>query len=162
MPVESGSARTRSSSRIPREAPVEVVCQIWVVVASVGQAHSCRVAVEARSLKRSNVHRCFVMSTWGEGRCCTARHELPKKMPHTDDVAVLVRAYLCTLRRNAPPRRTADTCAAASATNLLPDAVVFAGGALRSGTADWEVVSPSWPRGGTADGEVVSPSWPRG
>ena len=66
MPVEPGNARTRSSSRIPREAPVEVVRQIWAVVASAGQVHSCHVAAEARSLTRSNVHRCRAMSTGEE------------------------------------------------------------------------------------------------
>ena len=87
------------------------------------------------------------MSTGKEGRCGTARHELLKMMPHTDDAVAPVRAeLLCTLRGNAPPRRTADTCAAASAIDLLPDVVVFAGGALRSFTAVKEVVSPSWPR----------------
>ena len=107
------------------------------MVASAGQMHGCRVAAEARSLTRSNVHRCRAMSMGEEGRCRTARHELLKMMLHTDDAAALVRAELpCTLRRSAPPRRTADTCAAgASATDLLPYAVVSAGEALRSGTA---------------------------
>ena len=62
-----------SSSRIPREAPVEVVREVWTVLASVGQVHSCRVAAEARSLTRSNVHSCIrAMSTGEEGRGRTA------------------------------------------------------------------------------------------
>ena len=126
---------------------MEVVHQVWAVVASAEQVHSCRVAADARSLARSDVHRCRAISTGEEGRCRTAWHELLKMMPHTEDAVALVRAqFLCTLRGNAPPRRTADACAAASATDLLPD-VVSAGGALRSGTAVGEVVSPSWPRG---------------
>ena len=104
-------------------------------------------AAEARSLTQSNAHYCRAMFTGEEGKCRTARHELLKIMPHTDDAVALVRAQLlCTLQGNAPPRRTADTCAAASATGLLPY-VVSAGGALRSRTAVGEVVSPSWPRG---------------
>ena len=145
-PVEPRSARTRSSSRIPKEVPVEVVRQIWAVVASAGQAHSCRVVAEARSLKRSNVHRCRAMSTGEEGRCRTARHELLKMMPHTDNVVALVRAhFLRTLRGNAPPRRIAETCTPASATGLLSDIVVYAGGPLRSGTAVGEVSRPAGP-----------------
>ena len=50
------------------------------------------------------------------------------------------------------------TCAAgANATDLLPDVVVSAGEALRSGTAVGEMVSPSWPRGCTA-GATDAPS----
>ena len=71
---------------------MEVVRQIWPVVASAGQVHRCRVAVEALSLTRSNVHRCRAVSTGEEDRCRTARHELLKMMPHTDDAAALVRA----------------------------------------------------------------------
>ena len=93
-----------------------------------------------------------------EGRSHTARHELLKMVPNTGDAAALVRAYFelpCTLRENAPARRTADTCAAgANATDLLPDIVISTGEALRSGTAFGEMVSPSWPRGCTADAAV--------
>ena len=93
MPVEPGIARTRSSSRIPSEAPIEVVRQIWAVVASAGQVHSCRVAAEFRSWTRSNVHRCRAMSRGKGGRCRTAWHKLLKKvMPRTNDAAALVRA----------------------------------------------------------------------
>ena len=93
MLVEHGIARTRSSNRISREAPVEVVYQIWAVVVSAGQVHSCRVAAEVRSWTRSNVRRCRAMSKGEEGRCRTARHKLLKKMmSHTDDAATLVRA----------------------------------------------------------------------
>ena len=124
-----------------------MVHQVWAVVVSAGQAHSCRVVAEARSLKRSNVHRCRSIYTWEEGRCRTARYELLKMMLHTDDAVALVWAQLlCTLWGNAPPHCIADTCAAARATDLLPDIVVSAGWALRSGTAVGEVVSPSWPR----------------
>ena len=59
------------------------------------------------------------------------------------------------MRRSASPHRTADTCAASSsATDLLPDVVDSAGEELRSGTADGEVVSPSWPRDLTDDAAV--------
>ena len=148
MPVEPESARTRSSSRISREAPVEVVRQIWAVVASARQVHICRVAAEVQSWTRSNAHRCRAMSMGEGGRCRTARHELLKMMPHMDDAVALVRVQsLCTLLGNAPPRRIADTCAAASATDILPDEVISAVEALRSGTAVGEGVSPNWPRG---------------
>ena len=60
-------------------------------------------------------------------------------MPNVDSAAALVRACFelpCPLRGNAPPRRSADACAAgANTTDLLPDVVVSAGEALRSGTA---------------------------
>ena len=94
------------------------------------------------------------MSMEEEGRNRTARHELLKMVPNTDDAAALVWPcfeFPCTLRGNAPPRRTADACAAGvNATDLLPNIVVSTGEALRSGTAAGEVVSPSWPRGCTA------------
>ena len=57
MPGEPGSARMKSSSRIPREAPVEVVRGVWAVMASAGQVHSCLVAMEARNLTGSSVQR---------------------------------------------------------------------------------------------------------
>ena len=108
MPVEPGSARTRSSIRVPREAPAEVVRQVWAVVASARQVHSCRVAVEARSLTRSNIRRCIrAMSTEEEGRSRTARHELLKMVPNTDDAAALMLAcfeFPCAKRGNAPSR----------------------------------------------------------
>ena len=131
------------------------------MVGSAGQVHSCRVAAEARSLTRSNVHRSIrTMSTGEEGRSRTARHELLKIVPNTDNAAALVRVcfkLLCTLRGNYPPRSTVDTCiAGANATDLLPDVVVSAGEALRSGIAVGEVVSPSWPRGCTVDATDVS------
>ena len=152
MPVEPRMARRRSSSRNPREAPAEVELesarQIWAAVASAGQVRNWRVA-EARRLKRSNVHRCRVMSRGERGKCrttrhglqCrtarhglryrTARHGLLKMMPHTDDTVALVRAYLSrSLRENAPPHRTADTWRAAGVTDLLPDVVISAGDAL--------------------------------
>ena len=145
----------KSSSRIAREAPVEVVREFWAVMASAGQVHSWLVAVEARNLARSSVHSCIrAMSTGEGGRSRTARHELLKMVPNTDDAAALVRACFelpCTLRGNAPPRRSIDTCAAgANTSDLLPDAVVSAGEALRSSIVVGEVVSPSWPRDRTA------------
>ena len=148
MPVEPGSARMKSSSRIPREAPVEVVPDVWAVMASAGQVHSWLVAVEARNLTRSSVHRYIIaMSTREEGRSRTARHELLKMVPNTDGAAALMRACFelpCTLRGNAPPRRSVDTCAAgANATDILLDVAVSASEALRSGTAVGEAVSPS-------------------
>ena len=101
MPVETGMARRRSSSRNPREAlvvEVELARQIWAAVASIGQVRNWRAAAEARSLKRSKVHRCRTMSR-GEGskchtarhglQCRTARHGLLKMMPHMDDAVVL-------------------------------------------------------------------------
>ena len=133
---------------------MEVARQVWAVVASAGHVDSCRVAAEARSLTRSNVHCCIRAMSTGEGRSRSAGHELLKMVPNTADAAALVRAcfeLLCPLRGNAPPRRTADTCAAgANATDLLPDVVVSAGEAIRFDTAVGEVVSPSWPRGCTA------------
>ena len=127
---------------------MEVVRQVRAVMASAGQVHSCRVAAEACSLTRSNIHRCIcAMSTGEESRSRTARHEVLKMVPNPDDAAALMLAcfeFPCTLRGNAPSRRTADTCAAgANATDLLPHVVVSAGEALRSGTAVGEVVSPS-------------------
>ena len=106
---------------------------------------------EARRLKRSNVHRCRVMSRGEGGECRTARHGLQcrtawhglryrtarhgllKMIPHMDDTVTLVRAWLSrSLRRNVPPRRTADTWRAAGVTDLLPDAVIYACDALSS------------------------------
>ena len=152
----------KSSSRIPREAPVEVVREVWAVVTSAGQVHNCRVAAEACSLTWSNAHRCIrAMSTGKEGRSRTARHEFLKMVPNTDNAAALMRACFelpYTLQGNAPSHRTVDTCAAgANATDILPDVVVSAGEALRSGTAVGEVISPSWPRGCSADAADTSP-----
>ena len=74
------------------------------------------------------------MSTGEGGRSRTARNELLKMVPNTDNAAALVRACFelpCTLRENAPPRGSVDTCAAgANMADLLPD-VVSAGKALR-------------------------------
>ena len=145
----------KGSSRVPREALVEVVREIWVIMASAGQVHSWLVAVEARNLTRSSVHRCIRAMFMGEGgRSRSARHELLKMVPSVDSAAALVRACLelpCTLRGNAPPRRSVDTCATgANTTDPPPDVVVSAGEALCSGTAVGEMVSPSWPRVRTA------------
>ena len=145
----------KSFSRIPRKAPVEVVREIWTVMASAGQMHSWLMAVEARNLTWSSVHRCIrAMSTGEGGGSRTVRHEPLKMVPNVDSAAALVRACFelhCTLRGNAPPRRSVDTCAAGvNTTDLLPDVVVSTGEALRSGTAVEEVVSTSWPRNRTA------------
>ena len=68
-------------------------------------------------------------------------------MPRTDNPVAQVRAQLpCSLRGNASPHRTADTGAAASAADRLPDDVVPAGEALYHVTAVGEVASPSWSR----------------
>ena len=163
MPVESGSARMKSSSRLPREAPVEVVREVWAVMASAGQVHKWLVAVEARNLTRSSVHRYIRAVSTGEGsRSRTARRERLKMVPNIDSATALVQACFelpCTLRGNASPRRSIDTCAAgANTTDLLLGDVVSTGEALLSGTAVGEVVSPSWPRdrtAGTADVPVV-------
>ena len=111
--------------------------------------------VEARNLTRSSVHCCIrAMSTGEGGRSRTARHELLKMVPNVDSAAAPVRACFelpCTLRGNAPPRHSVDTCAAgANTADLLSDVVVSAGEALRSSSAVGEVVSPSWPRDRTA------------
>ena len=72
---------------------MEVVRQIWAVVASAGQVHSCRVMAEVRSWTRSNAHRCRAMSRGEGSRFRTARQKLLKKMvPRTGDAAALVRA----------------------------------------------------------------------
>ena len=118
--------------------------------------HSWLVAVEARNLTRSSVHCCIRAMFTGEGgRSRTARHELLKMVPNTDDAAALVRACFelpCTLRENAPSRRSVDTYAAgANAADFLPKVVVSAGEALHSGTAVGEVVSSTWPKDCTAD-----------
>ena len=164
-------ARRRSSSRNPKEAPAEVEArQIWAAVASAGQARNWLDATEPRRLKRSIDHRCRVMSReeGGECRtarhgfqCCTARHRLRyrtarhgllKMMPHMN--VALVRTWLSrSLRGNGPPRRTADTLRAAGEPDLLPDVVVYAGGALFLAAAGG-VVFPSCSRGWAA-GDVV-------
>ena len=74
MPTEPGMTRRRSSSRNPREAPaeLELTRQIWAAGASAGQVRNWRVAAEARRLKRSNIHRCRVMSRGEGGECRTA------------------------------------------------------------------------------------------
>ena len=161
MPGGPGSARMKSSSRIPREAPVEVVRGVWVVMASAGRVHSCLVAVEARNLTRSSVHHCIRAVSMGEGgRSRTARHELLRMVPNTDGAASLMRACFelpCTLRESAPPRRSVRTCAAgANTTDLLHDIIVSTCEALRSDSAVGEAVSPSWPRDRAADATNVS------
>ena len=86
----------------------------------------------------------------GEGdRCRTARRKLLKAMmPRTDDAVARMRAQLpCSPRENPPSNRTTDTEPAASAADRLPDDVVFAGEAIRYGTAFGEVASTSWSRG---------------
>ena len=81
-------------------------------------------------------------------------------VPNTDGAAALVLACFelpCTLRECASPRRSIGKCAAgANTTDLLPDVVVSAGEALRSGTAVGGVVSPSWLRDRAADAADVS------
>ena len=118
-------------------------------MASAGQVRNWRVGAEARSLKRSNVHRCRAMSRGEGGRCRTARRKLLRTMmPRTEDAVVRMRAQLlCSPQGNTPPHRTTDTEPAASAADRLLDDVVSAGEALRSGTAVGEVASPSWSRG---------------
>ena len=88
------------------------------------------------------------------------RHELLEMAPNMDNAAGLARACFelpCTLRGNAPPRRSVGMCAAgACTTDLLPDLVVSAGEALHSDTPVGEVVSPNWPRDHAADAADVS------
>ena len=151
----------KSSSRILREAPVEVVRGVWAMMASAAQVYSRLEAVEALKLTWSSAHRCICAMSMGKGgRSRTARHELLKMVPNTDSAATLVRACFglpCTLRGSAPPRRRVGTCVAGvNTTDLLPDVVVSAGEALRSGTTVGEVVLPSWPRERTADAADVS------
>ena len=72
---------------------MEVVRQIWAVVSSAGQVHSCRMMAEVRSWTRSNAHRCRATSRGEGGKCGTARHKLLKKMVlRTGDAAPLVQA----------------------------------------------------------------------
>ena len=141
----------KSSSRIPREAPVGVVRGVWAVMVSAVQVHSRLGVLEVHNLTRSSVHRCIRAMSMGEGgRSRTARHELLEMVPNTDSAAPLVRACFelpCTLRGSAPSRRSVGTCAAGvNTTDLLPDAIVSSGEALYSNTAVGEVVSPSVPR----------------
>ena len=94
-------------------------------------------------------------------QCCTARHRLRyrtarhgllKMMPYIN--VALVRAWLSrSLRGNAPSRRTTDTLRAAGEPDLLPDVVVYAGGALFLAAAG-EVVFPSCSRGWAGGGAV--------
>ena len=171
MPVEPGMARRRSSNRNPKEAPVEVEFrQIWAAVALAGQVRNWLDSMEARRLKRSIDHRGRVMSReeGGECRiarhglqCCTARHGLRyrtarhgllKMVPYMN--VALVRAWLSrNLWGNAPPHRTADTLRAAGEPDLLPNVVVYAGGALFLAAAGG-VVFPSCSRGWAAGGAV--------
>ena len=122
-----------------------VVRGVWAVITSAAQVHSWLGAVEARSFKRSSVHRCVrTMSTGEGGSSHTARHELLEKVPNMDRAAPLVRACSelpCTLRGSAPPRRSVGTCAAgANTTDFLPGIVIYAGEALHSDTAaEWVV-----------------------
>ena len=136
-------------------------------MALAGQVHNWLAVVEVRSwlvmgvvrswMQSRNVHHCRALSSleW-VGR--TARHVLLSRMvPCTGDAVVLERVELpCTQRGNVHPRRTADTCYAASAGVLFPDAVVSFDGALRSGTAVERAGSPSWPTGWTAVGVVLA------
>ena len=102
-------------------------------------------------------------------QCCTARHGLRyrtarhgllKMMPHMNAVVALVRAWLLrSLRGNAPPRRTADTWRAAGETNLLPDVVVYAGGALflaAAGGVVFSSCSRGWAAGGVVPAVVTA------
>ena len=94
-------------------------------------------------------------------QCCTARHGLRyrtsrhgllKMVPYMN--VALVRAYLSrNLWGNAPPRRTAATLRAAGEPDLLPDVVVYAGGALFLAAASG-VVFPSCSRGWAAGGAI--------
>ena len=94
-------------------------------------------------------------------QCCTARHELRyrtarhgllKIVPYMN--VALARAWLSrSLEGNAPPRRTADTLRAAGEPHLLPDVVVYAGGALFLAAAGG-VFFPSCSRGWAAGGAV--------
>ena len=72
--VKPGVARKRSSSRNPRQAPAEaeLTRQIGAAVATTGKVRNWRVAAMARRLKRSNAHRCRVMSRGEGGECRTA------------------------------------------------------------------------------------------
>ena len=169
MPVELGMARRRSSNQNRKEAPVEVVArQIWAAaVASAGQVKNWLDSTEARRLKRSIEYRCRVMSREEGGecrtarhglRCCTAQHGLRyrtarlKMMPYMS--VALVRAWLSrSLRGNAPPRRTAGTLRAAGEPDILPDVVVYPGGALFLAAAGG-VVFFSCSRGWAASGAV--------
>ena len=78
----------KSSTRIPREAPVEVVREVWAVMASAGQVDSWLMTVEARNLTRSSVHRYIRAMSTGEGsRSRITRHELLKLVPNKDRVS---------------------------------------------------------------------------
>ena len=100
----------KSSSRIPREASVEVVRGVWPVMASAPQVHSWLEAVEARNLTRSSVHRCIRAMFMGEGgRNRTVRNELLEMVLNKDSAAPLVRACFelpSTLRGSAPSRHS--------------------------------------------------------
>ena len=140
---------------------MEVVREVWAMMAWAAQMHSRLVAVEVRNLTRSSVHRCNRAMPMREGgRSHSARHKLLEMAPNTDSAAALVRAcleLLCTLPGSAPPRRSVGTCAArANTTDFLPDVVVSAGEALHSDTAVGEVVSSSWPRDRAADAANAS------
>ena len=148
----------KSSSRMLREAPVEVVREVWAVMASAGR---CIAGwwrwgpVTGRGRVSTAI---FVRCPWGRGIGAVLRDM--KMVPNTDSAAALVWACFelpCTLRGSAPPCRSVGTCAAgARTTELLPDVVVSAGETLRSGTAVEEAVSPSWPRDRAADAADVS------
>ena len=65
----------KSSSRIPRGAPVEVVRGVGAVMASAAQVHSRLEAVDDRNLTRSSADDCIrATSIWKGGRSRTARH----------------------------------------------------------------------------------------
>ena len=102
-------------------------------------------------VQRGKLHYC---SVGGKGVRQNGGKGALRMVPNTDGAAALMRACFelpCTLRGNAPPRRSVDTCASSANATDLVDVVVSAGKALRSGTAVGEVVSPSWTRGCTAD-----------
>ena len=126
--------------------------------------------MEARRLKRSIEYRCRLMSREEGGECRTARHRLQcciarhglryrtarhgllKMVPYMNVASV--RAWLSrSLRGNAPPCSTADTLRAAGEPDLLPDVVVYAGGALFLAAAGG-VVFPNCSRGWAGGGAV--------
>ena len=139
-------------------------------MASAGQVRNWLDSTEARRLKGSIDHRGRVVSREEGDECriarhglqcctarhglryCTTRHGLLEMAPYMN--AASVRAWLSrSLRGNAPLRRTADTLRAAGGPDLLPDVVVYAGGALFLAVAGG-VVFPSCSRGWAAGGAV--------
>ena len=91
VPERPGNARIKNSSQIPREAPAKIVRGIYTMMAPAAPVPSRLVAVEARNLTRSSVHRFIRAMSMGEGAGVVLRDMSPPLMRHSAPVLLLER-----------------------------------------------------------------------